>query len=39
VKASYLEHLGGERRNRNMKTIVIPFVLIVAAFLVYVIVV
>jgi viroplasmin and RNaseH domain-containing protein len=38
LEASYLEHLAGERRNRNMKTIVMPFVLIVAAFLVYVIV-
>jgi viroplasmin and RNaseH domain-containing protein len=38
VDASYLEHLAGERRNQNMKTIVMPFVLIVAAFLVYVIV-
>jgi hypothetical protein len=38
AEASYLKHLAGERRNRNMKTIVIPFVLIVATFLVYVIV-
>jgi hypothetical protein len=38
VEASYLEHLAGERRNWNMKTVVISFVLIVAAFLVYVIV-
>jgi hypothetical protein len=38
VEASYLEYLAGERRNWDMKTIMIPFVLIVAAFLVYVIV-
>jgi viroplasmin and RNaseH domain-containing protein len=38
AEASYLEHLAGDKTNRNMKTIVIPFVLIVAAFLVYVIV-
>jgi viroplasmin and RNaseH domain-containing protein len=39
TEASYLEHLAVERRNQNMKTIVIPFVLIVAIFLVNVIVV
>jgi viroplasmin and RNaseH domain-containing protein len=38
TKASYLEHLADERRNWNMKTIMIPFMLIVVAFLVYVIV-
>jgi hypothetical protein len=38
-KRRLLEHLAGERRNRNMKIIVIPFMLIVAVFLVYVIVV
>jgi viroplasmin and RNaseH domain-containing protein len=31
VEASYLEYLAGERRNRDMKSIMIPFVLIVAA--------
>jgi hypothetical protein len=37
--ASYLEHLAGERRNQNIKTIIIPFVLIMTAFLVYVLIV
>jgi viroplasmin and RNaseH domain-containing protein len=37
AEASYMEHLAGERRNQNMKTVVIPSVLIVVAFLLYVI--
>jgi viroplasmin and RNaseH domain-containing protein len=36
TEASYLEHLADESRNWNMKTIMRPFVLIVAVFLVYV---
>jgi hypothetical protein len=39
AEASYLEHLAGERRNQMMQTSVIPFVLIVTAFLVFVLVV
>jgi viroplasmin and RNaseH domain-containing protein len=38
AEASYLEHLAKERRNQMMKTIVIPFMLIVTAFLVFVLV-
>jgi hypothetical protein len=32
-----MEHLAGERRNQNMKIIMIPFVLIMGMFLVNVI--
>jgi viroplasmin and RNaseH domain-containing protein len=39
AEASYLEHLACERRNQMMETSVIPFVLIMTAFLVYVLVV